>query len=239
MIKIFRYSTLGNHNYGWLNAKYHFNFANYFNPSIKPVKPLLVWNDDTISPKTGFPMHSHDNMEIITYIRKGKITHKDNLGNSGEIESGQIQIMSAGSGITHSEYNNSEEVTKLFQIWIEPNTLNIRPKWENINIDNSNQQQIQILASGQNKYDKLKIPRINQDVSLVRIKGKRNSINYDLGYNRHMYFVLSYGKVKINNLVVNEGDGIHIDKINKFKIEFLEQSEIISVDMLNSKQKIS
>ena len=142
--------------------------------------------------------------------------------------------MSAGTGITHSEYNNTEEFTKLFQIWIEPNTLNVRPKWENINIDNSNEKQIQILASGQNKYDKLKIPRINQDDSLVRIKGNKNSINYDLGYKRHMYFVLSFGKVKINNLIVNEGDGIYIEKTNKFKIEFLDQSEIISVDMLNS-----
>ena len=121
MIKHFKFNNLGNHDYGWLNARYHFNFANYFNPLVKTRPPLLVWNDDTIKPKTGFPMHSHQNMEIITYVRKGSITHMDDIGNKGEIRAGQIQIMSAGSGINHSEYNHSEEDTSLFQIWIEPN----------------------------------------------------------------------------------------------------------------------
>ena len=109
MIRHFKFNELANHDYGWLNARYHFNFANYYNPNLKSKNPLVVWNDDTIKSHTGFPMHSHQNMEIITYIRKGSITHKDSVGNIGEIKSGQVQVMSAGSGITHSEYNLSVE----------------------------------------------------------------------------------------------------------------------------------
>ena len=152
MLTHFKFNELGNHDYGWLNARYHFNFANYYNPKITPKNPLVVWNDDTINPQTGFPMHSHQNMEIITYIRQGSISHKDNIGNAGEIKSGQIQVMSAGSGITHSEYNLSNEETSLFQIWIEPNQFNIKPRWKNIDLKDEFNEFVEILASGEKKY---------------------------------------------------------------------------------------
>ena len=127
MLNIFPFEKLGNHNYGWLNAHYHFNFADYFHSKKMGYPPLLVWNDDQIKPGTGFPMHSHQNMEIITYVRKGAITHEDSLGNKGVTRAGEIQIMSAGTGITHSEYNAEETETHLFQIWIQPNMVNIKP----------------------------------------------------------------------------------------------------------------
>ena len=154
MINHFKFIELGNHDYGWLNARYHFNFANYYNPNLKSIHPLVVWNDDTIKPQTGFPMHSHNNMEIITYLRKGSITHTDSVGNLGEIKSGQIQVMSAGSGVTHSEYNWSDEETLLFQIWIEPNRFDLSPKWENIDLSSKANKKISILASGREKYEK-------------------------------------------------------------------------------------
>ena len=157
MITIFPFNQLGNHDQGWLNAHYHFSFANYQNHEKNGFPPLLVWNDDKMQPGTGFPMHSHKDMEIITYIRKGAISHEDSLGNKGVTCSGEIQIMSAGTGITHSEYNHGNNETRLFQIWIQPNQLNITPRWENINIDLKYYKGIFPIASGEKKFKDSKI----------------------------------------------------------------------------------
>ncbi len=231
MLTHFKFDELGSHNYGWLNARYHFNFANYYNPNISPKIPLIVWNDDTIKPQTGFPMHSHQNMEIITYIRQGSITHKDNIGNTGEIKSGQIQIMSAGSGITHSEYNLSNENTLLFQIWIEPNQFDFKPRWENINLKIKSDESIEVLASGEEKYQNSGILKIYQDASIIRINGKDQGLNYRIKENRHIYFVLSKGKICINKTTICERDGVYIKGDNKINFEFIENTEIILVDM--------
>ena len=115
MISIFPYSELGNHNYGWLDAHYHFNFAEYHHPDKSGYPPLIVWNDDCIQPGTGFPMHAHQDMEIIPYIRPRAITHEYSLGNKGVTKVGEIQNMFAGTGITHSEYNHEDVETLLFQ----------------------------------------------------------------------------------------------------------------------------
>ena len=231
MLTHFKFNKLGNHNYGWLNARYHFNFANYYNPKITQKKPLVVWNDDTIQPQTGFPMHSHQNMEIITYIRQGSITHKDNIGNVGEIKSGQIQVMSAGSGITHSEYNLSNEQTLLFQIWIEPNQYNVKPRWENINLKNNSQESIEVLASGEEKYKNSDIPKIYQDASVIRINGSQGLLNYKSSKNRHFYFVLSKGKILLDKTEINERDGVYINEINEINFEFKKTSELILIDI--------
>jgi len=231
MLTHFKFNKLGNHNYGWLNARYHFNFANYYNPKITHKKPLVVWNDDTIQPQTGFPMHSHQNMEIITYIRQGSITHKDNIGNVGEIKSGQIQVMSAGSGITHSEYNLSNEQTLLFQIWIEPNQYNVKPRWENINLKNNSQESIEVLASGEEKYKNSDIPKIYQDASVIRINGSQGLLNYKSSKNRHFYFVLSKGKILLDKTEINERDGVYINEINEINFEFKKTSELILIDI--------
>ena len=231
MLTHFKFDELGNHNYGWLNARYHFNFANYYNPKITQKKPLVVWNDDTIQPQTGFPMHSHQNMEIITYIRQGSITHKDNIGNVGEIKSGQIQVMSAGSGITHSEYNLSNEQTLLFQIWIEPNQYNVNPRWENINLKNNSQDSIEVLASGEEKYKNSDIPKIYQDASVIRINGSQGLLNYKSSKNRHFYFVLSKGKILLDKTEINERDGVYINGLNEINFEFKKTSELILIDI--------
>ncbi|RYZ60566.1 MAG: pirin family protein, partial [Proteobacteria bacterium] len=109
MIELRPFHTLGGANHGWLDAKHHFSFADYYDPKRTSWGSLRVWNDDTIEANTGFPPHSHANMEIITYVRKGAITHKDNLGNEGRTEAGDVQVMSAGNGVQHSEYNRESE----------------------------------------------------------------------------------------------------------------------------------
>ena len=129
MIEVRKFETLGGANHGWLNAKHHFSFADYYDPDRTQWGKLRVWNDDEIQPKSGFPPHPHNNMEIITYVREGAISHKDNLGNEGRTEAGDVQVMSAGSGIAHAEYNMEDEVTRIFQIWIMPDQAGGEPQW--------------------------------------------------------------------------------------------------------------
>jgi redox-sensitive bicupin YhaK (pirin superfamily) len=116
MIELRPFADLGGENHGWLDAKHHFSFANYQNPQRMNWGNLRVWNDDTIQPGTGFPPHAHRDMEIITFVREGAITHEDNLGNKDRTVAGDVQVMSAGTGITHSEYNREVETTRIFQI---------------------------------------------------------------------------------------------------------------------------
>ena len=120
MIEKRPFARLGGANHGWLATKHHFSFADYQDPERMNWGRLRVWNDDEIAPDTGFPAHPHADMEIITYVTEGAVTHQDSLGNKGRTEAGDVQVMSAGTGIRHSEYNREPETTKLFQIWILP-----------------------------------------------------------------------------------------------------------------------
>ena len=129
MIELSPFDKLGGADHGWLKAKHHFSFGSHYDPSNMGHGALRVWNDDEIAPNTGFPAHPHANMEIITYVREGAITHQDSLGNKGRTEAGDVQVMSAGSGIRHSEYNLEPTKTRIFQIWIEPTTQGGQPTW--------------------------------------------------------------------------------------------------------------
>src|ERR1700758_258283 len=130
MIELRPFAELGGADHGWLKAKHHFSFASYYDPQRMGLGSLVVWNDDEIAPNTGFPPHPHADMEIITYVRQGAITHQDNLGNKGRTEAGDVQVMSAGSGIQHAEYNLEDDTTKIFQIWIMPRERGGKPSWD-------------------------------------------------------------------------------------------------------------
>ncbi|GGY20602.1 hypothetical protein GCM10008098_11510 [Rhodanobacter panaciterrae] len=129
MIERRPFDRLGGADHGWLKAKHHFSFASYNDAGRMGWGALRVWNDDTIASQSGFPPHPHANMEIITYVREGAITHRDSLGNEGRTEAGDVQVMSAGSGITHSEYNVEPGTTRIFQIWIIPDESGQPPAW--------------------------------------------------------------------------------------------------------------
>src|SRR5690606_4777674 len=129
MIDVRPFNTLGGANHGWLNARHHFSFANYYDPKRMGWGRLRVWNDDEIAPKSGFPPHPHADMEIITYVRSGAITHQDSEGNSGRTVAGDVQVMSAGTGIRHAEYNLEDETTRIFQIWVLPDSRGELPRW--------------------------------------------------------------------------------------------------------------
>src|SRR5271165_1240566 len=129
MIERRPFDKLGGADHGWLKARHHFSFAEYHDSKKMGWGSLRVWNDDEIAPDSGFPPHPHANMEIITYVRQGAITHKDSMGNTGRTEAGDVQVMSAGSGIRHAEYNLEPETTRIFQIWIEPTQHGGAPSW--------------------------------------------------------------------------------------------------------------
>jgi len=232
MITIFPFSELGHHNYGWLNARYHFNFSNYYHPDKSGHPPLIVWNDDCIQPRTGFPMHSHRNMEIITYIRQGAITHEDSLGNKGITKAGEIQIMSAGTGITHSEYNHEDIETLLFQIWIQPNQNNIQPRWENVAIKSYHESGIHPMASGEKELENSNIVKLYQNATLYLINGEQNkNLQYELKQNSQIYLVAAKGSVKINENEVQPRDGVFIANEDKLYFNFQENSELIFFDL--------
>ena len=128
-IEVRPFASLGAANHGWLDARHHFSFSSYQNPDRMNWGAIRVWNDDIIAPQSGFPPHPHADMEIITYVRTGAITHKDSLGNEGRTQAGDVQVMSAGSGIRHAEYNLEKEPTTLFQIWIIPKRTGGSPSW--------------------------------------------------------------------------------------------------------------
>src|SRR3546814_390899 len=129
MIDIRKFDTLGHANHGWLDARHHFSFANYHDPDRMGWGALRVWNDDAIAAQSGFPPHPHRDMEIITYVRTGAISHRDSMGNAGRTAAGDVQVMSAGTGVTHSEFNLEDEETTLFQIWIMPDRDGGNPGW--------------------------------------------------------------------------------------------------------------
>ena len=224
------FSTLGGANHGWLNAKHHFSFASYYDPARMSHGALRVWNDDEIAPNTGFPAHPHANMEIITYVREGAITHQDSLGNKGRTEAGDVQVMSAGSGIRHSEYNLEPSKTRIFQIWIEPTTKGGQPTWGAKPFPKSDRSgKLVTIASGIDG-DKDALPiRADARVLATTLKAGE-SAEYQAQKARHLYLVPAAGSVEVNGVRVNTRDGAAISDEAKLKITALEDSELVLVD---------
>jgi hypothetical protein len=230
MIELRPYSSLGGANHGWLDAKHHFSFASYHDPARMSWGSLRVWNDDTIAPGTGFPPHAHRDMEIITYVREGAITHTDSLGNSGRTEAGDVQVMSAGTGVNHSEYNREEVTTKIFQIWIQPGTVGAPPAWGAKSFPKAERSgQFFVLASGfASDTDALMI-RTDARVAGATLKAGETA-EYLLGASRRGYLVPAIGAVEIEGTRVNARDGAAIKDTETLRVTALEDSEVVLVD---------
>ena len=230
MIELRPFDSLGGENHGWLDAKHHFSFANYHDPARVHWGNLRVWNDDTIQPHTGFPPHPHRDMEIITYVRKGAITHEDSLGNKGRTEAGDVQVMSAGTGIRHSEYNREDEVTQIFQIWIIPTSEGDAPQWGAKPFPKGDRAgQFVTLASGyEEDTDALPIRTDARVVGATIRSGE--TVEYPLGANRKAYLVPATGSVEIDGQTVNARDGAAISDLDVLRITAREDSEIVLVD---------
>ena len=188
MIELRPFNSLGAADHGWLDAHHHFSFAEYNDPARTNWGQLRVWNDDTIAPKSGFPPHPHRDMEIITYVRKGAISHKDNQGNEGRTEAGDVQVMSAGTGIAHAEYNLEDETTQIFQIWIIPDQRGGEPSWGARPFPKDGREgRFVTLASGKGDEESLPI-RADARVLGATVKAGE-AVTYETDAQRHLYLV--------------------------------------------------
>jgi len=230
MIEKRPFAALGGADHGWLKARHHFSFADYHDPSRMSWGALRVWNDDEIAPNSGFPPHPHADMEIVTYVRQGAITHEDSLGNRGRTGAGDVQVMSAGSGIRHAEYNLEPETTRLFQIWIQTNQRGGAPSWGARPFPKSDRAgRFVTLASGlPGDEDALPI-RTDARVAGATLKSGE-SVEYALGAGRHAYLVSAAGSVEVNGVRLDARDGAAARDEPVLKVTALEDAEVVLVD---------
>lgn len=230
MIEKRPFNSIGHANHGWLDAHHHFSFADYHDPARVNWGNLRVWNDDAIAAGAGFPPHPHRDMEIITYVREGAITHRDSLGNLGRTEAGDVQVMSAGTGVTHSEYNLEPTETRLFQIWIIPEERGGEPSWGAKPFPKGDRSgRFVTLASGYSEDDDALPIRTKARVLGATVKaGER--ITYELGEGRHAYLVPAKGAVEIDGTRIDARDGVTIKDVEAVELTALEDSELVMVD---------
>ncbi len=230
MIEVRPHNTLAHRDHGWLNTRYHFSFSDYYDPARMGWGKLRVWNDDIIASNSGFPPHPHSDMEIITFVRSGAITHKDSMGNIGKTGAGDVQVMSAGTGIMHAEYNLEEGDTTLFQIWIMPDRAGEKPDWGMREFPRGERAgQWVILASGDSESDD-SLPIRSDAKVLAATLPAGQTLAYEASPWRHQYLVPASGSIRVNGSVANAGDGIAITDEEDVRIEALEDAEIVLVD---------
>lgn len=231
MIELRPRAELGAARHGWLDTRYHFSFADYHDPLRMHWGHLRVWNDDRIAAQSGFPPHPHRDMEIITYVRKGAISHEDSLGNRGRTEAGDVQVMSAGTGITHSEFNQEDESCELFQIWIYPDRSGLPPSWGTRPFPRGQRAGAFVtLASGMPDDDDA-LP-IRADARLVAATLSAGDVaEYTIGTNRLVYLVPASGQVEIGEVVAEAGDGVAIRDEARLQVRALQDSEVVLVDV--------
>jgi len=226
------FDSLGHADHGWLDAHHHFSFADYDDPARMGWGAIRVWNDDRIAPQSGFPPHPHRDMEIITYVRSGAITHQDSMGNRGRTAAGDVQVMSAGSGVRHAEYNLEDEATTLFQIWILPRSAGGNPSWGAKPFPKGDRSgRFVTLASGfGDDADALPI-RADARVLGATLKAGE-SLDYDLGAGRYGYLVPATGRITINGEPFAARDGAALSGGRRFTITAQEDAELVMVDSI-------
>ena len=230
MIDIRPFDSLGAANHGWLDARHHFSFASYYDPQRMGWGRIRVWNDDTIAAKSGFPPHPHDNMEIVTFVRTGAITHEDSLGNKGRTVAGDVQVMSAGTGIRHSEFNLEDETTTIFQIWILPDSQGEPPAWDQREFPRASRDGgFVVLASGTPEADEALSIRADAKVAAATLKAGQTA-EWQAAPGRHQYLVAQTGRIRVNGQEAGARDGIATKDEGVLRVEALEDAEIVLVD---------
>lgn len=230
MIERRPFETLGHADHGWLNARHHFSFADYYDPSRMGWGAIRVWNDDEIAANSGFPAHPHRDMEIITYVRTGAITHQDSMGNKGRTGAGDVQVMSAGTGVRHAEYNLEPETTTLFQIWIQPRTSGGQPSWGAKPFPKGDRSgRFVTLASGfADDKDALPIRADARVLGATLKAGER--AEYSVGDGRHAYLVPAVGAIEVDGVRFEARDGAALSGGQTVTITAIEDAEIVLVD---------
>lgn len=230
MIEIRPFARLGHADHGWLDARHHFSFASYRDPDRMGWGSIRVWNDDTIAPHTGFDPHPHNDMEIVTFVRTGAISHRDSLGNEGRTAAGDVQVMSAGTGIVHSEHNLEDEATTLFQIWVLPDRKGEAPAWGQREYPrNDRAGRWVLLASGDPQADDALPIRADARVLAAQLNPGQ-TLDYAADPARHLYLVAPTGRLEINGVQAGARDGVAITGETALSITAPEGAELILVD---------
>lgn len=231
MIKVNHYETLGRGDFGWLQARYHFSFSRYYDPARMGFGKLRVINDDRVKAGSGFDTHGHKDMEIVTFVRRGAITHRDSRGNEGRTEAGDVQVMSAGTGIHHSEFNLGSEDTTLYQIWIEPREVGVDPRWEAARFaDRKAEGDLPLLVSGRAEDDGKGALYIHQDASISGgLVEAGKEINQPI--RDQAYLLVSDGEIEIGDERLHRGDSAEIADVDSVSFKALSDAEVILIDV--------
>ena len=231
MIKIRRSDERGKANYGWLDTKYTFSFSNYYDEQFMGFRDLRVINEDVIAPDQGFPTHGHRDMEILTYIMTGELSHKDSMGNGETIHPHEVQRMTAGTGVLHSEYSSPTDKTHLLQIWILPEKRNLTPGYEQkFFTPETKQGKLKLIASRGGDDGSV---HINQDVALYSsILAKDETLSYELRENRHAWIQIVKGSLELNGEILTQGDGAAVSDEKILEIKSLAgETEFLLFDL--------
>ncbi|MBV9784986.1 MAG: pirin family protein [Acidisphaera sp.] len=231
MIDVRPFAGLGAFRNEWLDTRHHFSFGHYHDPARMGFGALRVWNDDTIAPGTGFDPHPHRDMEIITYVQEGAITHRDSLGNEGRTEAGDVQVMHAGTGIVHAEYNREATPTRLFQIWITPDRRGAAPGWETRQFPRGGAG-LALLASGRAGDAGNGALPLNADAAvLAGTMRAGETVRRTLGDGRRAYLVPATGSVLVNGVKVGPRDGAAVADESDLTITAEQDAELVLVDV--------
>ena len=230
MIEVRPFDRLGRSRNEWLDARHHFSIGDYRAPDRMGWGSIRVWNDDQFAPGSGFPMHPHQDMEIVTYVRTGAITHEDSLGNKGRTVAGDVQVMSAGTGIRHSEFNLEGEPTLLFQIWLLPDVTGVAPRWDTRPFPKRDRSgKLVTLASGfSSDTDALPISAAAR--ILAGTLAADQAVEVDLQPSRHAYLVALNGDVDVNGVPAGPRDGVAVTSESRLRIRAKAETEIVLVD---------
>jgi redox-sensitive bicupin YhaK (pirin superfamily) len=230
MIDIRPFASLGHADHGWLNARHHFSFASYYEPARMGWGAIRVWNDDEIGARSGFPPHPHSDMEIVTYVRTGAITHEDSMGNKGRTGAGDVQVMSAGTGVRHAEFNLEDETTTLFQIWVETDKRGAQPSWGAMKFPKEARNgSFVTLASGfAEEEGALRINAAARVMGATLSAGETAELSLDPF--RHAYLVAVGGAIEVNGRRAEPRDGVAITGEAAVTIRALDEAEIVLVD---------
>ena len=233
MITVYPFENLGHADHGWLNARHHFSFARYVDRNRMGFGALRVVNDDRVSGQRGFTPHPHDNMEIITYVRSGAITHTDSMGHEGRTAAGDVQVMSAGTGVTHSEYNMEDETTTLFQIWIMPDMKGAKPNWGAKSFPKAAREaRFEVLAGGRQGDAEAGALPINADAAVMAATlGAGQSLRFTLPAGRVAYLVAARGSATVNGQALGARDAAAILDEQEVEVVAGDKAELVMVEV--------
>lgn len=229
-IRVQRFDALGEVKGSWLHARHHFSFGHYYNPDRMGFGSLRVVNDDRIKAGKGFEMHPHRDMEIITYVREGTVFHKDNMGNEGATKAGQVQVMSAGTGVFHSEHSDPDVDTTLYQIWIEPNEMGVKPRWKAAQFpDTYAESALPLLVSGRPEHAGKAPLFIHADAAIYGGKLHGGS-TFAQAVSDKAYLLVSKGNITLDGVDLHAGDAAEIENLAQISITAQDDAELVLID---------